>query len=136
MPATRPFANVFPTSPCYYWQSPSGTAFKVSPREWELDRNKTMEFMLEQQARFEANFAKADARFAKSEGRLDRIERVAAHNNRLVGRLARAEVGLRSEVRRHKEFLARHEQTMAEIEDKLNALIDFVDRQSRKNGRS
>jgi hypothetical protein len=61
---------------------------------------------------------------------------VAAHNNRLVGRLARAEVGLRSEVRRHKEFLARHEQTMAEIEDKLNALIDFVDRQSRKNGRS
>jgi hypothetical protein len=136
MPATRPFANVFPTSPCYSRQSPSGTAFKVSPREWELDRNKTMEFMLEQQARFEANQARFEANFAKSEGRLDRIERVAAHNNRLVGRLARAEVGLRSEVRRHKEFLARHEQTMAEIEDKLNALIDFVDRQSRKNGRS
>ena len=108
-----------------------------------MDLNKTMEFMLEQQARFEANqarfeanFAKADARFAKAEARLDRIERVVAQNNRLVARLAHAGVGLRSEVRRHNEFLAHHEQTMAEIEGKLNALIDVVDKQSRKNGRS
>ena len=98
-----------------------------------MDLQKTMEFMLEQQARFEANFAKSSAR-------LDRIERVVAQNNRLVARLASAGVGLRSDVRRHErainrheKFLARHEQTMAEIEDKLNALIDIVDKQRRKN---
>ena len=39
-------------------------------------------------------------------------------------------------MRRHNEFLAHHEQTMAETEGKLNALIDVVDKQSRKNGRS
>lgn len=94
-----------------------------------------MEFILRQQGRFEANFAKANTR-------LDRIERVLAQNNRLVARLARTGVTLRSDVRRHEraiarhdEFLARHEQTMAEIEDKLNALIDIVDKQGRNDGR-
>ena len=93
-----------------------------------MDINKTIESILDQQARFEANFAK--------------VERVLAQNNRLVGRLASAGVALRSDVRRQQraitrleEFLARHEQTMAEIEDKLNALIDIVDKRSRKNGR-
>jgi hypothetical protein len=43
---------------------------------------------------------------------------------------------LGSEARRHKEFLARHEQTMAKIEGRLSAPIDLVDRRSRKNGRS
>jgi hypothetical protein len=99
-----------------------------------------MEFILEQQARFEANqarfeanFAKADARFAQAERRLDRIERVVAQNNRLVARLARAGVALRGDVRRHEQTIARIEENLAEATGKLNALIDFVDKQSRKN---
>ena|SRR6516225_3279262 len=99
-----------------------------------MDLQKTMEFMLEQQARFEANFAKSSAR-------LDRIERVVAQNNRLVARLASAGVGLRSDVRRHErainrheKFLARHEQTMAEIEDKLNPRIAIGTSVKRRKG--
>jgi chromosome segregation ATPase len=81
-----------------------------------------MEFILEQQARFEGNFAK--------------LERLVAQNNHLVARLARAGVALRSDVgrgeraiARHEQFLARHKRTMAEIEDKVNGLIDIVDKQ-------
>jgi len=36
---------------------------------------------------------------------------------------------------RHAEFVQRHEQIMAEIDDKLNALIDYVDRMRPPNGR-
>ena len=69
-----------------------------------MDVEKTIEFTLKQQARmdarFEAQFERAEERFRKSEARLDRLERVVALNNRVVTRLVRYEVSLRSDVRR------------------------------------
>lgn len=99
-----------------------------------MNAEKTMEFILKQQAKFEENFHQSNAR-------LNRIERVLEQTNRVVGKLASTGVALRSDVRRHEKFIAKHEAfaarhdvMMAEMEDKLNALIDFVDKQTRRNG--
>lgn len=107
-----------------------------------MDTDKTVEFILGQQARFEANqsrfeanFAKAEVRSARAERRLDRLEHALAQNNRLVARLAGAGVVLRSDVRRHERAILRIEENLAEATDKLNGLIDYVDKQRRKNGR-
>ncbi|HEV2419656.1 MAG TPA: hypothetical protein VGX94_17810 [Terriglobia bacterium] len=103
-----------------------------------MNVEKTMEFILKQQAKFEANF---EASFQRSNQRLDRVERVLAQTNRVVAKLASTGVALRSDLRRHEkaiakheEYAARHDVMMAEMEGKLNALIDFVDKQTRRNG--
>lgn len=95
-----------------------------------MDINRTIEFIVDQQARFEANqarleanFAKADARFVQAERRLDRVERGIEQNSRLVARLARGGVSLRSDVRRHERAIRRIEENLAEATDKLNGLI-------------
>jgi septal ring factor EnvC (AmiA/AmiB activator) len=67
-----------------------------------MNIEKTMDFILAQQAQFEVNFA-------KSEKRLDRIEKLLAQNNHLVGKLAGYGVSLRSDIRRHdKQIAAAH----------------------------
>jgi hypothetical protein len=67
-----------------------------------MDVEKTMNFILAQQAQFEANFARADKR-------LDRLERLSAQNNRLVAKLAVHGRTLRSDIRRHeKRITAAH----------------------------
>lgn len=79
--------------------------------------------------------------FEVSSRRMDRIERVVAQNNRIVSALAVSGRRLRSDVRRHEKWLeehernmaehermmARHDLVMAEINDKLNGLIGYVD---------
>jgi uncharacterized coiled-coil protein SlyX len=103
-----------------------------------MDVDRTIEFLLENQARmdarFDAKFAKADQRFAQAEKRLDRLERGLAQNNRIVAQLARSGVTLRSDVRRTERTLAEIAESMSEMDGKLSALIDFVDRQTRGNG--
>jgi len=110
-----------------------------------MDVERTIEFLLKNQARmdarFDAKFAKADQRFAQAEKRfvqaekrLDRLERVVAQNNRIVTGLTRYGVTLRSDVRRTERNLAEITESLSEIDGKLNALIDFVDRQTRGNG--
>jgi uncharacterized coiled-coil protein SlyX len=120
-----------------------------------MNIEKTIEFILDNQAKAEERWAKAEGRFAKfektiefildnqakaeersnkSERRLDRLERMVAQNNRLVARLARAGVTLRSDVRRHERAITRTEENLAEATDKLNALIDVVDKSLRRNG--
>jgi septal ring factor EnvC (AmiA/AmiB activator) len=111
-----------------------------------MDVERTIEFLLKNQARmdarFDGKFDKADQRFAQAEKRLDRLERglaensrVVAQNNRIVAQLARSGVALRSDVRRTERNLAEITESLAEMDGKLNALIDFVDRQTRGNGR-
>jgi len=95
---------------------------------------KTIEFILDNQAKIEERFAKADGRFAKSERRLDRIERVLAQTNRVVAGLARSGVSLRSDVRTLQKFRVRTEENLAEITDKLIVLIDIVDKSHGRNG--
>ena len=48
----------------------------LTERQWQ-QLEKTMRFVVEQQAKFETNFALADRRFAQAERRLDRLERLA-----------------------------------------------------------
>jgi chromosome segregation ATPase len=111
-----------------------------------MDVDRTIEFLLKNQARmdarFDAKFAKADQRFAQAEKRLDRLERglaensrIVAQNNRIVTQLARSGVTLRSDVRRTERNLAEITESLSEIDGKLNALVDIVDRQIRGNGR-
>ena len=103
-----------------------------------MDVERTIEFLLKNQARMDARmdakFAKADARFARAEKRMDRIERVVAENNRITTRLVRYGVSLRSDVRRIEKALAHTTEKLAETDDKLNALIDIVDHGLRGNG--
>jgi uncharacterized coiled-coil protein SlyX len=111
-----------------------------------VDVEGTIQILLKNQARMDARldakFAKADARFTKAEKRLDRLEQVVAQNNRIVGRLVRFGVSLRSDVRRIDKALAdlakkqgKTEDKLAETDEKLNALIDIVDQSIRRNGR-
>jgi hypothetical protein len=97
-----------------------------------MNIERTMEFILKQQAKFESNFAKADQRFLKAEKRLDRIERI-------VGQLASASLRFRNEIRRwqieSKRQLKSVQERSSETEDKLNALIDVVDKFIRHNGK-
>ena len=99
-----------------------------------MNVEKTIEFILNNQARAEERWARAEERSNRSERRLDRLERMVAQNNRLVARLARAGVTLRSEARRHERAITRIEENLAEATDKLNALIDVVDKSLRRNG--
>lgn len=102
-----------------------------------MDVEKTIEFLLENQARFdgrmEANFVRSEERFAKAEARMDRVERV-------VARLATAGLKFRNEIRRAQLGTERQIKALverqAETEDKLDSLIALVDRTiRRKNGR-
>jgi uncharacterized protein YbaP (TraB family) len=86
-----------------------------------MDVEKTIEFMLAQQA--------------QAEGRMERLERA-------VSQLVRYGVSLRSDVRRHDRAIIRLDKAMAhlaevhaETDEKLNALIDLVDKSIRRNGR-
>ena len=118
-----------------------------------MDIERAIEFMLKQQARFdsnqakfeenqakiEANFAKADQRFLQTEKRLDRLEHVVAQTTRVVGQLASASLRFRNEIRRSqieadREMKAFRERS-SETDDKLNALIDLVDKNIRRNGK-
>jgi len=104
-----------------------------------MNIERTMEFSLNQQAKFEANFAKADQRFLKAEKRLDRVDRV-------VAQLASASLRFRKQIRRSqieadrqvKAIGAKLEETAEkrdETADKLNALSDVVGKIVRPNGK-
>ncbi|HEV2178216.1 MAG TPA: hypothetical protein VGW33_13605 [Terriglobia bacterium] len=118
-----------------------------------MNVEKTIEFMLAEQAQFQARSdasqARFDANFARAEKRLDRIERVLTQTNRIVSRLPTRSVASRSDIRRHERAIVRHEEMMVEMDGKLgalvaasqrtdgklNALIDVVDKTARRNGR-
>ncbi len=100
-----------------------------------MDVEKTIEFILDMQAKWEERWAKNEERWAKADRRMDRLERLGE-------RLVRSGLSLRSDVREArsdvqelKEFRRRTEQNLAEITEKLDALIDVVDKSIRRNGR-
>ena len=111
-----------------------------------MDVEKTVEFLLKNQARTDARF---EAKFAKADERLTRLEKVVATNNRVVTRLTRYGFSLRSDVRRHERAIreiddrltliadaqAKSAVKILEIEDKLDGLIDVVDQSIRRNGK-
>jgi len=69
---------------------------------------------------------------------MDRLERDLAQTNRVVKQLVRFGVSLRSDVRRQDKMILRIESALerlterqAETDDRLNALIDLVDKTIR-----
>ncbi len=93
-----------------------------------MDVEKTIEFILDHQAH--------------AEGRMERLERAISQTNRIVNQLVRYGVSLRSDVRRHDKAMIRLDKAIAhlaevhaETDDKLNALIDLVDKTIRRNGK-
>lgn len=104
-----------------------------------MNVEKTIDFLLKNQARMDARF---EAKFAKADERLTRLERVVATNNRVVTGLVRYGVSLRSDVRRLDKALvriataqAKSDEKLIEIEEKLDGVIDIVDKSIRRNGR-
>jgi len=100
-----------------------------------MDVEKTIEFILDMQAKTEERWAENEKRWAENEKRWAENEKRWAKAERLVERFARSGVALRSDVRELKEFRRRTEQNLAEITEKLDALIDVVDKSIRRNGR-
>ncbi|HLY59768.1 MAG TPA: hypothetical protein VKV95_03285 [Terriglobia bacterium] len=104
-----------------------------------MDVERTIEFLIKNQTRLDARFS---AKFDRADKRLERIEHVVEQNNHIVTRLAQLGVSLRGDVRRTEKNLAQASDNIrklierqSETDDKLNALIDIVDRRIRGNGR-
>jgi chromosome segregation ATPase len=112
-----------------------------------------MEFILEQQAKFEENFAKQQAKFDKNFAkqqehhyqaiaRLDRVDRQIAEVDRQIaelvaftGVLRDALLGLTHHAERHDQQISANERAIAELAERgketdarLNALILIVER--------
>jgi len=132
------------------------TSERSRVRVVRVNVEKTIEFILEQEARIDARLEKAlermdrvdkrmdraDKRAERAEKRLDRLERVVAQTNRVVTRLVRFGVSLRSDVRRHDKAILRIDAAVASLaqsqhrtDDRLNTLIKLVDRTIRRNGK-
>lgn len=103
-----------------------------------MDVEKTMQFMLEMQAkhetwlqRHEEAFTRIDAALEAGAARATQLESSVATLTDLVGRVAQAEIHL---VERMDSGFQELRDAQAASEDKLNALIETVDRIIRRNG--
>jgi hypothetical protein len=98
-----------------------------------MDLERTMQFILEMQAKLEASAAKHDEQIAKHDEQIATLAASVTTLTDLVGRIAQAEIRLveRMEV----GFRELHE-IQATTDYKLNALIDTVDKLVRRNGHS
>jgi chromosome segregation ATPase len=111
-----------------------------------MNVEKTIEFILEQQAQAQAQaedrHQKAEARYQKAEARMDRADRRMDRLEASVRQLVRYGVSLRADVRRHDKAILRVDTALerlalaqAETDGKLNALIDIVDKTMRNGKR-
>jgi uncharacterized protein YhaN len=96
-----------------------------------MDLEKTMQFILDVQARLEASAQ-------QHEGHLAKLESSMAAASGLIGRLAQAEIRMAERMEDIGERMTTGFQKLREIqattEYKLNALIDTVDKLVRRNG--
>jgi septal ring factor EnvC (AmiA/AmiB activator) len=99
------------------------------------DFERQMRFMLEQQAKFDENFAKQQEYNAQVNARLDRVDRQIEELVGLVGVLRDALIGLTHHAERHDQQIAANERAIAELAERgketdarLNALILIVER--------
>lgn len=99
-----------------------------------VDIERTMQFILDTQARLEGSVAQHDERISKLEvsltrleGSVARLEGSVATVTDLVGRLAQAETRL-------VERMDRLTESQTHTDQRLDALIDVVDKLVRRNG--
>ena|SRR5438270_3372907 len=100
-----------------------------------MDVERTMEFILEQQARNQSLMAEVISAQRNSDRRLDRLERTVTRLARL-GLKARAKLNGRLDdhekwLLTQSSILDRVDETLREVGDKLNGLIAVVDRWPR-----
>ena len=109
----------------------------MSPEEMQ----RMMQFLLNQQARFEANFAKSqeqfDARMEKLSAKTDRITDGLIGLASIVGQLAsaqqRTDEQLKESDHRWREADARLEEHIDRVESHLNVVVDMFDRHLRED---
>ena len=117
-----------------------------------MDVEKTMQFMLDMQAKHEAAVQKHDEQIARLDEHLARLEAALAKHDEqiaqnaaqiqavtdLVGRLAQAEIRLVERINQLAEKTDREigelREAQARSDYKLNALIETVDKLVRRNG--
>jgi len=86
-----------------------------------------MQFILETQARLQATASQHDERLARLETSLARLETSVSTVTDLVGRLAQAEIRL-------VERMDRLAESQAHTDQRLDILIDVVDKLVRRDG--
>jgi Asp-tRNA(Asn)/Glu-tRNA(Gln) amidotransferase C subunit len=94
---------------------------------YDMDIERTMEFILRAQAKHEASIQKHDEEIAE-------LRSSIASVSDLVGRLAQAEIHLVERMERMTSGFQELREIQANTESKLNALIETVDKLIRKNG--
>lgn len=95
------------------------------------ERQRAMDFIVEQQAKFSVDIEKLNDSYRKAEGRFDRDERILKLMIR-AGRRARQH--MREQDERFERRLAEMAQFQAHSDRRLDALIDVV--RADRNGRS
>lgn len=99
-----------------------------------MNIEKTIEFIIENQAKSEERFARAEERFNRAEERKDRADRRMDRLEQITKQLVRSGLSIRSDVPQLRKFRAKTEENLLEITEKLNTLIDVVDTSIRRNG--
>ena len=97
-----------------------------------MDVEKTIEFILDTQARLEASVEKLDASVHKHDEQIAELRSSVATLTDLVGRLAQAQIRL---VERMEAGFQELREIQANTEYRLNALVDTVDKLVRRNRR-
>ena len=99
------------------------------------DFERKVEFILEQQAKLEENFAKQHEHNAQAIARLDLVDRQIAELVGFTGVLRDALIGLTHHAERHDQQIAANERSIAELAERgketdarLNALLLVVER--------
>ncbi len=102
----------------------------LTERQWQRIEN-TMRFVVEQQAIFESNFARADRRFAQAERRMDGVERRMDRAERRMDRLERFADRV---IRAGEQRMARAEAETADLRADLKSFLQAL-RRSAGDGR-
>ena len=98
------------------------------------DMQRTMQFLINQQAQFEANFAKYqaqwEAQFERLSGKTERIADGLIGLTTIVGQLAAAQLRTDEELREFRESLR---ESMRETDARLNIVIEMFERHLRED---
>ena len=99
-----------------------------------MDVEKTVQFILEMQAQHAIAIQKLDEQMASHEGRMAALETSVTTVTDLVGRLAHAEIRLVERMEQLAGQMGDLGESQAHTDQRLNAMIDIVDKLIRRNG--
>lgn len=100
-----------------------------------MDIEKTMQFILDMQAKHSAAVQRHDEQIARNSEQIAELGRKIDTVTDLVGRLAQAEIRLVERMNQLGERMDQLAGAQAHSDQRLDALIDVVDKLIRRNGR-